>query len=170
MGTTSSLIHTAIAESPVTLVALAAFPEAFISRGLANIAKKPRDQTSRWVVIGDLSFATGDHLRVVRGPLILERAQYMACLAHFGRTMIWRREDLFVYCLSSRRVTIRARRVSVGVISIRPITPQTEVIVGIFAFGTLFVHIILNIRHATAITRDRGLPILGGRRRDCTPP
>lgn len=65
MGTASPLIHTAVAESPVALIATAALPEAIIGRRLANIAEETCYQATRRIVIRDLPVATRYHLRIL---------------------------------------------------------------------------------------------------------
>lgn len=65
MGTASALIDTAVAESPVTFITIAAFPKAIIGRRMANVAKKARYQTTRRVVIRDLPFTTNHYLCVL---------------------------------------------------------------------------------------------------------
>jgi hypothetical protein len=82
-------------------------------------------------------------------------------LAHLGWTMVWRGENLFVYCLSGGIEATQSSRVT-RVVSICPITAQAKIIDRVFTFGTLFVHVILNIRCSAAIARDGGLHILRG--------
>lgn len=93
----------------------------------------------------------------------------MAGLAHLCRTMIRRRKYPLVDCLGRGIETTRPRKVSAGVVSVCSITSQTEAIGWVFAFGALFVHIILNVRFPAPIARDGGLHILGSRRRQPSP-
>lgn len=65
MGTASPLIDTAVAETPVTFIATAAFPEAIVGRRLANIAEETRYQATRGIVIRDLPVATRYHLCIL---------------------------------------------------------------------------------------------------------
>lgn len=54
MRTASSLVDAPVAEAPVPFVALAAFPEALVRRGVADVAKKSGLHPATGVIVGHL--------------------------------------------------------------------------------------------------------------------